>query len=423
MPSATVPRPSAPSSPPSEDWQAGGFGLYIHWPFCAAKCPYCDFNSHVWTQVDQARWRAALLQDLATTAAPITGRRLDSIFFGGGTPSLMAPETVAALIEAAGDHFRLSPDLEVTLEANPSSVEAGRFAGYRAAGVNRVSLGIQALNDADLGRLGRLHSVAEALQAIDIASESFARVSMDLIYARQDQTLEAWREELSTALDLGTGHVSLYQLTIEPGTAFGARHAAGKLLGLPEDGLAADLFAMTQEMCAAAGRPAYETSNHAGPGQAARHNLVYWRGGDYAGIGPGAHGRLTVDGQRYATEAVWDPRAWSAAVDQKGSGEEQRTPLTGPDRAMEYLVMGLRLREGVSLDRLRAMDPGQLDAAAIARLQAEGFLTVDGGHLQATARGWPVSKRFDERNYYLISTWFIGSAADKGRRAVRGSCT
>ncbi|HDR29144.1 radical SAM family heme chaperone HemW, partial [Rhodovulum sp.] len=285
----------------AEDWQAGGFGLYVHWPFCLSKCPYCDFNSHVAASIDMGEWQRAYLSEIRRIGAETGPRTLTSVFFGGGTPSLMAPDLVAAILDTVRATWPCANDMEVTLEANPGSVEAGRFAGYRDAGVGRVSLGVQALNDADLGRLGRLHSAAEARAAFDIARNTFERVSFDLIYARQDQLLADWQAELGQALALGVDHLSLYQLTIEPGTAFGDRHARGGLRGLPDDDRAADMYLATQEICAAAGLPAYEVSNHARPGAESRHNLIYWRYGDYAGIGPGAHGRLTLDGRRWAT--------------------------------------------------------------------------------------------------------------------------
>ncbi|MEL7460439.1 MAG: radical SAM family heme chaperone HemW, partial [Pseudomonadota bacterium] len=286
-----------------EDWQHAGFGLYVHWPFCQSKCPYCDFNSHVVDRVDQTAWADALVADVRRIGAELGPRPLSSIFFGGGTPSLMPPATVAAVIDAATDVFSPSNALEITLEANPSSVEAERFKGYRTAGVNRVSLGVQALNDPDLRALGRLHSVAEARAAIDLAKSTFARVSFDLIYARQHQSLSDWDTELTEAVNFGTDHLSLYQLTVEPGTAFGARHARGGLGGLPGEDLSADMYALTQSVCDAAGMPAYEISNHARPGAECIHNKIYWQSGDYAGVGPGAHGRLTLNGARFATEA------------------------------------------------------------------------------------------------------------------------
>ena len=293
----------------SEDWRHGGFGLYIHWPFCEAKCPYCDFNSYVSPDIDDNVWEAALIAELDRHAELTQGRLLNSIFFGGGTPSLMPPAMVGNLIARALEHWVPANDIEITLEANPSSVEASRFAGFQAAGVNRISMGIQALNDPDLKRLGRLHSVSEAMTALKIAKKSFGRVSFDLIYARQDQLLSQWHKELDEAILLSDGHLSLYQLTIEPGTAFGFRAEAGKLRGLPDENLSADMFDLTNEVCAAAGLQAYEVSNYATKGLESRHNIIYWRGGDYIGIGPGAHGRLTSSGQRVATQTALAPKA------------------------------------------------------------------------------------------------------------------
>ena len=370
----------------AEDWQEGGFGLYVHWPFCAAKCPYCDFNSHVVASVDHARWRAAYLREIARYAALVPDRVLGSIFFGGGTPSLMPPETVAAIIAAARAAWPMANDPEVTLEANPGSVEAGRLALYAEAGVTRVSLGVQALEDRDLRRLGRLHSVAEAIDALDIARKYFPRTSFDLIYARQDQSLDAWQAELGRALDLAADHLSLYQLTIESGTAFGARHAAGRLPGLPDESLAADMFHATQEMTAAAGFHAYEVSNHARPGAESRHNLIYWRAGDYVGIGPGAHGRLTFGGRRHATEAWPMPEAWLSQVE-SGSGESLRAVLAPEEQATEFLLMGLRLAEGIDMARFARLSGVPLNAATLAHLGEIGMVEVEGGRLRATPAG------------------------------------
>ncbi|MDZ7710089.1 MAG: radical SAM family heme chaperone HemW [Roseovarius sp.] len=370
----------------AEDWQAGGFGLYVHWPFCAAKCPYCDFNSHVAQVINHARWRDAYLREIDFYAGLVPDRVLTSIFFGGGTPSLMEPETVAGVIAAARAAWPVANDLEVTLEANPTSVEAGRFAGYADAGVNRVSLGVQALDDADLQRLGRRHTVAEALQAYEIAKKHFGRTSFDLIYARQDQSLAAWRDELRRALDLAVDHLSLYQLTIEGGTAFGDRYAAGKLRGLPEEDLAADMYAVTQEVCDEAGLQAYEVSNHAKPGAESRHNLIYWRYGDYIGIGPGAHGRLTIGGQRHATEAWREPGKWLDAV-ARGSAESLREALPPAEQAMEYLLMGLRLRDGIDMARYERLAGVPLDARRLDHLEEIGMVDIAGGHLRATQSG------------------------------------
>ena len=371
----------------AEDWQAGGFGLYVHWPFCLSKCPYCDFNSHVAASIDMGEWQRAYLSEIRRIGAETGPRTLTSVFFGGGTPSLMAPDLVAAILDTVRATWPCANDMEVTLEANPGSVEAGRFAGYRDAGVGRVSLGVQALNDADLGRLGRLHSAAEARAAFDIARNTFERVSFDLIYARQDQLLADWQAELGQALALGVDHLSLYQLTIEPGTAFGDRHARGGLRGLPDDDRAADMYLATQEICAAAGLPAYEVSNHARPGAESRHNLIYWRYGDYAGIGPGAHGRLTLDGRRWATEAPLAPAGWLARVARDGHGEALRTALSPQDQATEYLMMGMRLTEGLSLVRYQHLAGQPLDASRIAGLAGLGLIRCEGDRLRTTDAG------------------------------------
>ncbi|WP_299964722.1 radical SAM family heme chaperone HemW [uncultured Roseobacter sp.] len=370
----------------ADDWQAGGFGLYLHWPYCAAKCPYCDFNSHVTRTIDHAAWCKAYLAELDRAAAETPGRVLHSVFFGGGTPSLMDPETAARVIDRVRHHWPCANDLEVTLEANPTSVEADRFTAFHAAGVNRISMGIQALNDVDLQRLGRMHSAREAMAAFDIARSTFDRVSFDLIYARQDQTPAEWREELTRALDLAVDHLSLYQLTIEQGTAFGDRYNAGKLRGLPDDDLGADLFEMTQDICAAHGMPAYEVSNHAADGAQSRHNLIYWRYGDYLGIGPGAHGRLTVNGARYATESYSNPDRWLSAVS-GGSGEKPRQVLTADDQASEYLLMGLRLREGISMTRYETLKDRPLSPDRLYQMLELGMVTTQGDTLTATNQG------------------------------------
>jgi len=369
-----------------EDWQNGGFGLYLHWPFCASKCPYCDFNSHVAAEIDQSRWQAAYLREIDRVGAETQGRVLNTVFFGGGTPSLMEPGLVAAILDRVRATWPMGNDAEITLEANPGSVEAGRFRGYREAGVSRVSMGVQALNDADLRRLGRLHSVAEARAAFDVARNTFDRVSFDLIYARQDQTPEAWAAELREALGMAIDHLSLYQLTIEDGTAFGARHAAGGLRGLPGEDSAADMYHLTQDICEAAGMPAYEVSNHARDGAESRHNLIYWRYGDYAGIGPGAHGRLTLGGMRHATETELAPLRWLKMAE-AGNGETVREPLALKDQAAEYLLMGLRVAEGISLARLTALAGSELEAKAVADLQELGLIARHGDRLHATRAG------------------------------------
>ncbi|HEX7783414.1 MAG TPA: radical SAM family heme chaperone HemW [Sphingobium sp.] len=360
--------------------------LYIHWPFCVSKCPYCDFNSHVRDGVDQLVWRQALLKDMAHEAALTAGRPLSSIFFGGGTPSLMPPETAAALIEAAGRHWRFAADMEITLEANPSSVEAARFADLAAAGVNRVSLGLQSLDNAALRFLGRAHDADEALRALDTAQTNFTRVTFDLIYARPDQSEHDWETELSRALSFGVGHLSLYQLTIEPGTRFESMVRRREFVPADPDH-AATLFELTQAMTSAAGLPAYEISNHARPGQESRHNLTYWRYGDYAGIGPGAHGRRNAT----ATLRHRKPENWIDAVARNGHGLKAEDRLSPADRAAEALLMGLRLREGVDLDRIGRMtgiaNAALVDTDAVARLSALGLLTNAGAHLSVTAAG------------------------------------
>lgn len=374
----------------AEDWRAGGFGIYVHWPFCAAKCPYCDFNSHVRGAIDQDRWRAALIRELRAAAEQTQGRAVSSVFFGGGTPSLMPAETVAAVIDTVAREWHLSDRAEITLEANPTSAEAGRFAGYRAAGVNRVSMGLQALNDRDLKALGRMHTAAEARSAFELARGIFPRVSFDLIYARQGQSLADWRRELTEALGFAADHLSLYQLTIEEGTRFGELATRGRLRGLPSETLAADLYFATQEICEAAGMPAYETSNHARPGAEGRHNLTYWRAGDYVGVGPGAHGRITIEGTRWATETLLGPEAWLAAVETEGSGLSLREPVNSTDRAIELLLMGLRLSEGIDLRRFEALAGQALRPETLRDLVGEGFLDMAPHRLQVTPKGRPV---------------------------------
>ncbi len=360
----------------------------MHWPFCASKCPYCDFNSHVRAGgIDEPRFLAAFLRELAHMAALAPGRVVSSIFFGGGTPSLMQPSTAAAILDAIASHWTVQADAEITLEANPSSVEAGRFRGYRSAGVNRVSLGVQALNDPDLRALGRLHSAAEARAAVDIARRTFDRTSFDLIYARPRQTLESWRGELRHALVLADRHLSLYQLTIEDGTPFAGLHAAGKLK-VPDPELADALYEATQEMMEAAGLPAYEISNHAAPGEESRHNLVYWRYGEYAGIGPGAHGRLCVDGQHHALVTERQPERWLGHVERDGHGLIECAPLSSAEQTDEMLLMGLRLTEGIDLARLAAVGGTRPDARTIRELADLDLLEMPGhDRLRATARG------------------------------------
>ncbi|QFT94983.1 Oxygen-independent coproporphyrinogen-III oxidase 1 [Roseovarius sp. THAF9] len=370
----------------TEDWQAGGFGLYVHWPFCEAKCPYCDFNSHVRANIDQSRWLRAYLRDLDRYADRLPDRVLNSIFFGGGTPSLMNPELVSAIIERACQIWTPANDIEISLEANPGSVEAERFAGFAQAGVNRVSLGVQSLRDDDLRRLGRIHTVAEAIRAFEIARSHFARVSFDLIYARQDQTLGDWRQELSEALTLAVDHLSLYQLTIEPGTIFSQRRAKGGLRGLPSEDLSADMYELTQELCSAAGFNPYEVSNHAKAGAESRHNLVYWRYGDYVGLGPGAHGRITMAGRRYETEAWSNPEQWiSHAEDSNPLKLYNKVEYT--DQGAEHLLMGLRLTEGIDLNRHAALARKPLSQSKLEDLSSLGLLKVQNGRVSATSDG------------------------------------
>ncbi len=383
-----------------------GFGIYIHWPFCRAKCPYCDFNSHVRDAIDQARWRRALLTELDHYAAMTPGRRVTSLFFGGGTPSLMDPETVAAVIARAGKAWTLAPDVEITLEANPTSVEAGRFAAYRDAGVNRISLGVQSLDDRALAFLGRQHSAAEALAAVEIARDHFPRWSFDLIAARPGQDPVSWRAELNQALAREPGHISVYQLTIEPGTAFHGAQRRGELV-MPDEAAGAAIFEATQEELDAAGLPAYEISNHAKPGEACRHNLTYWRYGDYLGVGPGAHGRITlnsplatgplakgrtgVQGEKLATRQHRAPEAWLEAVERHGHATRARDPVPAETRLEELLMMGLRLTEGVDRAAFRretGREPEQvLDSERLAMLIEGGFLELDEIGLRATAEG------------------------------------
>jgi len=380
----------------SEDWKNGGFGIYLHWPFCEAKCPYCDFNSHVARSIDQGRWVRAYLAEIDRIAEQTKGRLLNSVFFGGGTPSLMSPDTVAAILDRVRDRWLPANDIEITLEANPSSVEAGRFRGYADAGVNRVSMGIQALNDRDLKRLGRIHTADDARRAFNVARSVFDRVSFDMIYARQDQTLTDWRAELTEALSMAVDHLSLYQLTIESGTAFGDRYKAGKLRGLPEDDTAADMYEATQEICAAHDMPAYEVSNHARDGAESRHNLIYWRYGDYVGIGPGAHGRLTLAGQKYATETELMPDRWLAAAE-SGSGESVRAVVSPHDMAGEYLMMGLRINEGIDLARYAALAGMPLKEESVADLADLGMVIKKQGRLIATPAGRLVLNAVIER--------------------------
>jgi oxygen-independent coproporphyrinogen-3 oxidase len=369
------------------------FGVYVHWPFCLAKCPYCDFNSHVrHGGVDQANFADAYRRELAHFAALVPGRMVSSIFFGGGTPSLMREETVAAILEQIARLWSVAHDAEVTLEANPTSVEAARFASYRAAGVNRVSLGVQAFDDKSLKALGRMHDVEEALQALSIAKRNFERVSFDLIYARAGQDLADWRRELAQALEHAHDHLSLYQLTVEDGTPFAALHQGGRL-AIPEPALAEAFYQLTQEMCEAAGLPAYEVSNHARPGAESRHNLLYWRGHDYVGVGAGAHSRITLRDGKHAIVTRKSPEAWLAAVAREGHGIEQREVLTEREAADEYLLMGLRLREGIDARRLAEIGGRKLDRRRLASLERRGLLKLRGNRVAATQAGRVVLDR------------------------------
>ena len=367
------------------------FAVYVHWPFCLSKCPYCDFNSHVrHGGVDEARFVRAIEAELAATAARVPDRTVSSIFFGGGTPSLMQPQSVEAILDSIGKHWSVAPDVEVTLEANPTSVEATRFRGYRAAGVNRVSLGVQALDDGALKELGRTHSAQEALDAVKIARTNFERYSFDLIYARPRQTLEAWAAELRRAIGEAAEHLSLYQLTIEAGTPFFDLHKAGKLK-VPDEDRARDLYDLTQSICNDAGLPAYEVSNHARSGAECRHNLVYWRGHDYAGVGPGAHGRLSIGGYRYATETEKRPEAWLTRVEIKGHGLIVDEKLTPSETADEFLLMGLRLAEGIEPERFTALSGRTLDPSRISFLRDNGAVeTTASGRLRVTPSGFPL---------------------------------
>jgi len=364
--------------------------LYIHWPFCLSKCPYCDFNSHVREKVDQKRWKKALVTELENSAEESDGKSLSSIFFGGGTPSLMDPDTVGSLIEKAKSLFKTDETLEITLEANPSTVESERFKGFNEAGVNRLSIGIQSLNDEALMFLGRRHSASEALNALKIAATYFPRYSFDLIYARPDQTPESWKEELSKALTYAGGHLSLYQLTIEPQTAFATRLKRGEKMTL-EDDPAAALYELTDDMMRTAGLPAYEVSNYAAPGQECRHNLIYWNFGQYIGIGPGAHGRVSRSGAKYATSRYKAPETWLESVETKGHALQVSDLLSPEERLHEFTLMGLRLTQGLDLNRLYEETGLRVEEAyspqALAVLEKEGLLIQTSSHLIATREG------------------------------------
>ena len=367
------------------------FGVYLHWPFCLSKCPYCDFNSHVrHVAADQARYVRAFASEIAATAARVPGRTVSTIFFGGGTPSLMEPSTVGGILDAVSRHWTIAPNVEITLEANPTSVEATRFRGFRDAGVNRVSLGVQALDDAALNELGRLHTAQEALDAVAVARSIFQRYSFDMIYARPRQSVRQWSAELKQAIAQAAEHLSLYQLTIEPETPFFHLHKAGKI-ATPDDDLGRALYDATQEICDAAGLPAYEISNHARPGAECRHNLIYWRGHEYAGIGPGAHGRLNIGTRRHATETEKRPETWLMRVESLGHGGTVDDRLTPVEEADEYLMMGLRTSEGISPQRYETLAGRALDPLRVSHLHSEGAVeTTAEGRLRVTQSAFPL---------------------------------
>ena len=368
-----------------------GFGVYVHWPFCLSKCPYCDFNSHVRRNpVDEDRYVEAFRVELAHRAKLTRGRTVGSVFFGGGTPSLMKPRTVEAILQAIADNWGIEKDAEITLEANPSSVEAERFRGYRAAGVNRVSLGVQALDDSDLRMLGRLHSRAEAMAALDVATSTFERVSFDLIYGRPAQSIERWRAELGEALARAPEHMSLYQLTIEPDTMFERLERAGKLV-MPSLDIQRDLWDVTQNMMAKAGMPAYEVSNHARAGAESRHNLVYWRYGEYVGVGPGAHGRIMDRDGRRAQATEKHPEMWLTCVETEGHGLVEDEALSIEEQGDEFLLMGLRLTEGIDPGRFHLLTGKPLAPSRVAELIADGLVEYTReGRLRVSAEGFPV---------------------------------
>jgi oxygen-independent coproporphyrinogen-3 oxidase len=368
-----------------------GFGVYVHWPFCLSKCPYCDFNSHVrGSPIDEERYLAAFKAEIAHRAALVPGRTVASVFFGGGTPSLMRPQTIQGVIDAIAAKWRLDPEAEITLEANPTSVEAGRFRGYRAAGVNRLSIGVQSLSDAALKALGRKHTVDEAIAAVKLAASLFPRFTFDLIYARPGQSEADWRTELKRALDFVGDHVSLYQLTIEPDTIFERLRDTGKLQ-LPDEDLALALFSATRELTEARGLPAYEVSNHARPGGESRHNLIYWRYGEYAGVGPGAHGRLATAKGRLAQETERHPEMWLTQVETEGHGLVENTALSREEQGDEFLLMGLRLREGIDPRRFEKLSGREIDRDRVKSLVEDGFIELDArGRIRVTPMGAPL---------------------------------
>lgn len=370
----------------NEDWENGGFGIYIHWPFCAAKCPYCDFNSHVSRHIDEKLWLEAYLKEISRIHQLTKSRSVKSIFFGGGTPSLMSPDLVYDLLCHIRSLWLINNDCEITLEANPTSVETQKFIGFRDAGVNRVSMGIQSLNDQDLKRLGRQHSAKEALEAFETARDVFDLVSFDLIYARQNQSVSEWKSELQQALNNGLDHLSLYQLTIEEGTAFGDLYAIGKLKGLPDEDRASDLFEVTQELCELNGMHAYEVSSHARAGSECQHNIVYWKYGDYAGIGPGAHGRLTLENGRYSTEGYHQPDRWLSKVS-NGCGDKLMKKLSLKDQGQEFVLMGMRLNEGICIERYKSFFRHPTNATVVRSLEHDGLIKATSGRISATPRG------------------------------------
>ena len=370
----------------NEDWKNGGFGIYIHWPFCAAKCPYCDFNSHVSRHVDEKLWLDAYRKEISRIYRLTENRKVKSIFFGGGTPSLMSPDLISGILSHIRSVWLLNNNCEITLEANPTSVEAQKFISFKDAGVNRVSMGIQSLNDQDLKRLGRQHSAKEALNAFTIARTIFDRVSFDLIYARQNQSISEWRSELQQALNSDIDHLSLYQLTIEDGTAFGDRYAIGRLKGLPDQDLAADLFEITQDLCEQNRMPAYEISNHARSGSECQHNIVYWKYGDYAGIGPGAHGRLTLKNNRYSTEGYLQPDKWLSMVS-KGCGDRLMEKMSLYNQGQEFVLMGMRLSEGICTDRYKSFFGHSPKPKVIQKLTCEGLVKLTSSRITTTLRG------------------------------------